>query len=202
MQDTLPIIAIIVIAYLMGSIPVGMLVARTKGIDLRRVGSGNIGATNVLRSVGRLPAIITLIGDSLKGILAVLLCRAVACGELYEGVTALAAVSGHIFSVFLGFRGGKGVATGFGVLLVYSPGVAAITLVVWLLTASLSRYSSLAAIVAYASLPVVFLLLHASLIKIVFAMVLAALIIFRHSGNIKRILNGTESRIGERIGSR
>ncbi|MDH4028025.1 MAG: glycerol-3-phosphate acyltransferase, partial [Nitrospirota bacterium] len=132
-------------AFVSGSIPFGVLFTRGKGIDLRNTGSKNIGATNVLRSAGKIPAVLTLICDMLKGAMPLVICRlvianmhgaphagapAAAMEDLWLGATGLAAVLGHMFPVFLSFRGGKGVATGFGVLLVYSPAVAGIMLLV------------------------------------------------------------------------
>jgi len=185
---------------MIGSIPFGVIVAKARGIDLRSVGSRNIGATNVLRTLGRLPAIITLLGDSLKGAIAVLLCRAIGEGELWEGITGISVILGHIYPIFLSFKGGKGVATAFGVLAVYSPQVAIITLIIWLAVAFSTRYSSLGAIVAYGALPIIFLLLDAHMINITFAIVIALLIILKHRENIKRLLEKREPKIGEMRG--
>lgn len=191
-------IFLIVIAYVIGSIPFGVLVAKSKNVDLKSSGSRNIGATNVLRTVGKLPALITLLGDSLKGAGAVLLCRAFAGGELWEGIAGIAAIAGHIYPVFLSFKGGKGVATGFGVMAVYTPLSACIALLIWALTALFSRYSSLAAITAYAALPIISVLLKDSGTKTIIAAVTALLIVSRHKDNIKRLLNAAESKIGEK----
>jgi glycerol-3-phosphate acyltransferase PlsY len=185
-------------AYIIGSIPFGILVAKRKGIDLQNVGSKNIGATNVLRSVGKGPAIITLLGDSLKGTSAVLLGRVVIGDEFWEGIMGIMAVLGHLFSVFLSFRGGKGVATGFGVFVVYSPVAALIALVIWMLTAFFTRYSSLAAITAFLSLPVLIALFDATVIKISFAILITFLIILKHRENIKNLIHGTEDKLGDR----
>lgn len=190
-------------AYLIGSIPFGLLIGKKMGIDLRASGSKNIGATNVLRTAGKLPALLTLIGDSLKGAIPLLLLRtmsgnAASGAEFWEGVIGLTAVIGHIFPVFLSFKGGKGVATGFGVIAVYSPVSAAVALLVWILVAALTRYSSLAAISAVLSLPFIYLLSGGSFIKIFFGILLAILIVLKHQQNIKKLVNGTESRIGEK----
>lgn len=202
MSDSLfsikPILYLLIpIAYIIGSIPFGILVAKAKGIDLQSVGSRNIGATNVLRTAGKLPAVLTVLGDSLKGAVLVMLCRVMNGGELLEGMTGISAILGHLYSIFLSFKGGKGVATSFGVLIAYSPLPALISIIVWILTALLTRYSSLAAITTFVSLPLVFILFNASEIKISFAVVLAILIILKHRDNIKRLLNGTETKIGE-----
>ncbi len=182
-------------AYIIGSVPFGILVARTRGIDLQKAGSGNIGATNVLRTIGKGPAVVTLLGDSLKGLAAVSLCRVLIGGDLWEGVIGITAILGHMHSIFLCFRGGKGVATGFGVLAIYSPLSALILITVWILTVLVTRYSSLAAIAAFLSLPLVFILLGDSGIKISFAIVLTFLIILKHRDNIKRLFEGTETKI-------
>lgn len=198
MAESHPLLYLLIpLAYIIGSIPFGVLIAKSEGIDLQSVGSRNIGATNVLRTAGKLPAVLTVLGDSLKGAVLVMLCRVMNGGELLEGMTGISAILGHLYSIFLSFKGGKGVATGFGVLIAYSPLPALISIIVWILTALLTRYSSLAAITTFVSLPLVFILFNASEIKISFAVVLAILIILKHRDNIKRLLNGTETKIGE-----
>jgi len=118
--------------------------------------------------------------------------------DLWLGIAGLAAVSGHMFSVFLSFRGGKGVATGFGVMLCYSPATAGLMLIIWILTAVVFRYSSLAALIAVAAMPVILVLLDASIIKIIIGVLIALLIIFKHIPNIRNLIAGTESRIGDK----
>ncbi len=194
-----PAVYLIPLAYIIGSIPFGVLIVRQRGIDLQAVGSKNIGATNVLRTAGKGAAVATLVGDSLKGAVAVMLGRLMTGSEIWEGALGIAAVLGHLYPIFLSFKGGKGVATSFGVLVPYSPFSALIALIVWIITALLTRYSSLAAIMACISLPVIFALLGASKIKISFAIVLAFLIILRHKSNIKRLIEGSENRIGEKV---
>lgn len=189
---------VIAFSYLLGSVPFGMVFARAKGVDLRSVGSGNIGATNVLRAAGRGPAVLTLLGDALKGAAAVALARALGLGAFNEGLAALAAVAGHDFSVFLRFRGGKGVATSLGAVLIYAPQAGILTAVLWLITVVLTRYSSLGAIVSFALLPVMMLLTGQAKQKAAFAAALAALLVLKHSGNIKRLVEGTERRVGEK----
>lgn len=189
---------VIAFSYLLGSVPFGMVFARAKGVDLRSVGSGNIGATNVLRAAGRGPAVLTLLGDALKGAAAVALARALGLGAFNEGLAALAAVAGHDFSVFLRFRGGKGVATSLGAVLIYAPQAGILTAVLWLITVVLTRYSSLGAIVSFALLPVVMLLTGQAKQKAAFAAALAALLVLKHSGNIRRLVEGTERRVGEK----
>jgi glycerol-3-phosphate acyltransferase PlsY len=188
-------------AYLIGSIPFGLIIGKLLGIDPRLSGSRNIGATNVLRTAGKLPALLTLFGDALKGATPIMIFKAVMGNtspgaELWEGVIGLTAVIGHIFPVFLSFKGGKGVATGFGVITVYTPLPALAVLLIWLSAALLTKYSSLAAICAVSSLPFIYLLSGVSFVKIFFGILLAILIVLKHKKNIKRLIDGTESKIG------
>ena len=193
-------------AFLMGSIPFGLIYTRGSGVDLRSTGSRNIGATNVLRSVGKVPAILTLLSDGLKGAAPVLICKyllsmsnpEISAGELWMSAVGLAAVLGHMFSVFLGLKGGKGVATGIGVVAAYSPPVSLILIGIWISVAIVSRYSSLAALTAVSSLPVIYMIQGESIIKISFAIILSALIIYKHTSNIKSLMSGTESKIGKK----
>ena len=189
---------LIVCAFLTGSIPVGVLVAKTKGVDLKRVGSGNIGATNVLRSLGKGPAALTLLGDILKGVFAVALGRYFEMGTFYEGLVGLSAILGHNFSVFLGFRGGKGVATSLGVLILYSPQTALITSIIWIVVVLTTKYSSLGALISFGLLPLNIVLFD-SKDKFPIALLVTLFILIRHSDNIRRLINGTERRIGERV---
>ena len=186
-----------VLAYLVGSIPFGVLITRALGLgDLRAIGSGNIGATNVLRTGNKGAAAATLLLDGAKGAVAVLLARHFA-GETAAMVAALAAFLGHLFPVWLGFRGGKGVATFLGVTLAlcWPAGLAACA--TWLATAVLFRFSSLSALVAAASAPL-WLLLFGRSDLVLLGLVLAALVFVRHHANIRRLLDGSEPRIGRR----
>lgn len=200
-------------AFLVGSIPFGILFTRGKGIDIRTVGSKNIGATNVLRTAGKMPAVLTLLCDILKGAAAVVICRValieivqpyhaadafLLIEDLWLGIAGLAAVMGHMFSVFLDFRGGKGVATGFGVMAVYSPAVGGTMLLIWLACAMIFKYSSLSALIAFISMPVLLFLFDASGIKIMLCSLLTFLIIYKHMSNIRNLIAGTESRIGKK----
>jgi len=185
-------------AFIMGSIPVGMLVAKAKGIDLKKVGSGNIGATNVLRSLGKGPAALTLIGDMLKGTLAVALGKYFGLGTFYEGIIGFSAILGHNFSVFLGFRGGKGVATSLGVFILYSPRTALITFVIWIAVVITTKYSSLGALISFGLLPLNIILFD-SKEKLPVALLVTLLILIRHTDNIQRLMKGTERKIGERV---
>ncbi len=196
---------LIPVSFLLGSIPFGIIFTKSRGIDIRSVGSRNIGATNVLRSAGKTPAILTLAGDILKGTAAVAICRIaiiktgqLQLEDLWLGIICLFAVLGHMFSVFLSFRGGKGVATGFGVLSVYSPIIAGIMLLIWMLTAIVFKYSSLSALIAFGSLPLLLLLSGASFTKIIIGLLLTVLIIYKHKSNIRDLISGAETKIGEK----
>jgi glycerol-3-phosphate acyltransferase PlsY len=187
-------------AYLLGSIPFGVLAARVRGgVDLRRVGSGNIGATNVLRAVGKGAAALTLLGDIGKGALPVALGRWLGAGPGVLAAIALAAVTGHLFPVFARFRGGKGVATTLGVVLAAMPAVGALLLLIWLAVAALWRYSSLAALTASALLPILTWLLDGRPAMLALSAALLALVTLRHRENIGRLLAGTEGKIGQRL---
>ena len=187
--------AVAVLAYLLGSVSFGLLAARLFGLgDLRAIGSGNTGATNVLRTGNRAAAALTLIGDAGKGAAAVLAARA-AVGADAAQVAALAAFLGHCFPLWHGFRGGKGVATFLGTLAALAWPVGLAACATWLAVAAAFRISSLAALVAAAAAPVAALLLgRADLAAI--AVALAALVAQRHAANIKRLAAGTEPRIG------
>jgi len=190
-------VLIFILAFLIGSIPFGIIIAKAKGVDLKKVGSGNIGATNVLRSIGKYPALLTLLGDVLKGTAAVALGRYFGLGPVFEGLVGLCAIVGHNFSLFLGFRGGKGVATSFGVLSFYSPQTALFTFIIWLLVVMTTKYSSLGALVSFGLLPLSIMFFdHKS--KIIIAMLITILIFIRHKDNIKKLISGTERKIGKR----
>jgi len=183
--------------FLIGSIPTGQIIARSRGIDLQQAGSGNIGATNVLRTTGRLPAFFTLIGDMIKGIMAVLLARYFEVGILYEGMIGIMAVLGHNFSIFLNFRGGKGVATSLGALIVYAPLAGLATIVLWLVTVLITRYSSLGAIISFSLLPLTVLLFDAKE-KLPISVLMSIILLMRHRDNIGRLIQGTESKVGKK----
>jgi glycerol-3-phosphate acyltransferase PlsY len=193
------VIGAMAISFLIGSIPIGLLIARSKGIDLRKVGSGNIGATNVLRAVGKEAALFTLLGDIAKGAVPVAIGKFLGLGVLDAGILGISAILGHNFSLFLKFKGGKGVATSIGVLLAFSPHVALFTITLWLLTARWTRYSSLSALVAFGLLPLSIYMLDYSKEKMIIAIAITVLIFIRHIANIKRLIQGTESKIGEKV---
>ena len=184
-------------AYLVGALPVGFLVARVFGVgDIRRHGSGNIGTTNVLRAAGWVPALLTLIGDVAKGYLAVAAAGALAGDAGAQAVAAVAAIIGNCWSVFLGFRGGKGVATGLGALLNLVPWAVAPAIPVWLAVAVTTRYVSLGSILGAACVPLGALFLGYGAPAMLAALAGAAIIIARHHDNIGRLLAGTERRLG------
>jgi len=186
-------------AYLIGAIPVGFLVARAAGgTDIRRAGSGTIGATNVLRTLGIGPAVLTLVGDIVKGYLAVTAARAIGIETWAATAGAVGAVAGNCWPVFLAFRGGKGVATGLGAFLALIPWAVAPAVGLWILVTALSRYVSLGSIVACVSLPVSAALLGYERHSAVAAAAVAAIIIWRHRENIVRLASGSERRLGER----
>jgi glycerol-3-phosphate acyltransferase PlsY len=202
MELTLPLIATL-LGYLIGSISFAVVVSRLMGLDdPRAYGSGNPGATNVLRSGNKKAAILTLMLDALKGFIPV--CAVVTFGAPYglgEGTAALvglAAFLGHLWPVFFGFKGGKGVATGAGMLLGLNPLLGVATLLSWVIVAYFTRYSSLAAIVAAVFAPFYQWLIWGFGPTTMVCAVLAVLLLWRHSGNIRKLLDGTESRIGQK----
>jgi glycerol-3-phosphate acyltransferase PlsY len=193
----LKVILLSALAFLLGSIPTGLLIARSRGIDLRNTGSGNIGATNVLRTAGRREALLTLLGDFLKGAIPVIAAGYYQTGTLYEGLIGVCAVLGHNFSIFLGFRGGKGVATSLGVLGIYSPQTGLATSIIWLMTVMLTKYSSLGALVSFGLLPLSMFVLD-SPEKMTASFFMSVLIFWKHRPNITRLLTGTEPKIGRK----
>ena len=189
------LILIATASYLLGSIPFGLVITRALGLgDLRQIGSGNIGATNVLRTGNRAAAAATLILDAAKGAVAVLLARALVGSDAAQ-VAALFAFLGHLYPIWLGFRGGKGVATFLGTLLALAWPVGLAACATWAVTAAVSRISSLSALVA-AGLAPVWLLIFGRGQMLALVVILAALVILRHGANIARLRAGTEPRIG------
>lgn len=184
--------------YLLGAVPFGLLIGWARGVDVRRLGSGNIGATNVLRVVGKAEAAGTLLLDGVKGAAPVLLARALTLGDGWAAAAGLAAFLGHCFPVFLRFRGGKGVATALGAVLAALPVVGLTALAVWLATALCFRYSSLAALAAAVSLPVTTAVREGGGPSLALTLLLAALIVVRHHANIRRLWRGEEQKIGQR----
>ncbi len=189
-------IALLVIAlgYFAGSIPTGVLLGRLAGIDVRSAGSGNIGATNVARTAGRTLGVLTLLGDGLKGLLPVLLTRALGLDARVVAATGLAAFCGHVFSIFLSLRGGKGVATGVGVLLGMAPAIVPIPITVFVVTMASSKIVSLSSILATLSAAVAVATFGYPSATALAAFAMAGLIVLRHRENISRLLAGTEPR--------
>jgi glycerol-3-phosphate acyltransferase PlsY len=196
-SPALILLLVAVASYLLGSIPFGVVITRALGLgDLRQIGSGNIGATNVLRTGNRTAAAATLILDAAKGGVAVLLARALVGPDAAQ-VAALFAFLGHLYPVWLKFRGGKGVATFLGTLLALAWPVGLAACATWAVTAAVSRISSLSALVA-AGLAPVWLLIFGRGQMLALVVILAALVILRHTANIARLRAGTEPRIGAR----
>ena len=190
-------------AYLLGAIPFGLLVVRgVTGRDIRQEGSGNIGAANVHRIAGPAVAVLVLSLDLVKGLVPVLLTRALAPGQ--PGVDALAvmtgvaAVAGHNWSVFLRGQGGKGIATSYGVLLALSPVAAAVAALVWVVVVLLTRYASLASLLGVLSVPVVMLARHELASNLFFGLVALVFGVYRHRSNIQRLLQGEERKLSFR----
>lgn len=185
-----------ILGYLLGSIPFGILIAWVFGLgNLREIGSGNIGATNVLRTGNKTAAVLTLVLDAAKGMAAVILARAI-FGETAALVAGFAAFVGHCFPVWLRFRGGKGVATFLGVLLAALPIAGLAACATWALTAVITRISSLSALAAAAASPL-WLYAFGGLGAAIMGAAMACLIFIRHATNIRRLIEGTEPRIGE-----
>ena len=205
-----PKIICVVISYLLGSIPFGYLFVKylfTSGEDVRQIGSGGIGATNVTRRAGVKGGLLTYVCDVAKGVAAVMLMRMVANDDYFWiGAAAIAAIIGHIFPIFLGFRGGKGVATGVGVYLALAPYSVLATLILWAAIVYFTRYVSLGSIIATAAVPIWTLLFYGWLFPsehlqalLIVAIAGCALIVATHHENINRLLHGTENKIGVRV---
>jgi acyl phosphate:glycerol-3-phosphate acyltransferase len=194
-SEVLPLLAVLLLGYLCGTIPFGLLLARAGGHgDIRNIGSGNIGATNVLRTGNKALAAATLVGDLLKGTIPVLVGRHFA-GDAGAMAAGAGAFLGHLLPVWLGFKGGKGVATYIGVLLGLAPVGVLVFAVAWLVVAYLTRYSSAAALTATVAVPIAYAFLgqptHA-----VFVALLSLIVWIKHGANIRRLIDGSESRIG------
>jgi glycerol-3-phosphate acyltransferase PlsY len=189
----------IILAYLAGSISSSILIARCLQLpDPRSLGSGNPGATNMLRTGSKKAAAFTLLGDLLKGLIPLLIARSLGFDLLLLCLMGLAAIIGHMYPIYYKFRGGKGVATSLGVLLGVNWILAIVWIVVWMSSAKLTGYSSLAALVATASLPIVAYFMHLPMIVIYLTSAIAILIIWRHQSNIRNLLTGKESKIGKK----
>ena len=194
-SDWLFILAAAAASYLLGSVPFGLLLARAKGMHIRSVGSGNIGATNVFRAVGKGLGLLTFFLDFLKGLLPVLAARHWFASDPAAILCGCAAIAGHMWTVFAGFRGGKGVATGAGVVMGIAPAAVGTGLICWGIVFGLSRYVSLASILTAAAVGVSGWLLYPGtrLVPATLSL-LAAMIIWRHRSNMQRLLQGNENR--------
>jgi glycerol-3-phosphate acyltransferase PlsY len=190
---------VLAVVYLIGSIPIGFLVARAAGgFDIRGKGSGNIGATNVLRTLGPVPAVLTLLGDVAKGYVAVRVAEVIGPEPTWGAFGAVLAIVGNCWPIFLHFKGGKGVATALGAFLALTPKAILLAMVVWIVLTAAFRYVSLASILACVALALGAWLFGYALMYAVAAACAAGLIVWRHHENVKRLLSGTERRLGER----
>jgi glycerol-3-phosphate acyltransferase PlsY len=197
-NSVFPLVAIIA-AYLLGSVPFAIISSKVFGLaDPRSYGSGNPGATNVLRSGNKKAALLTLIGDALKGWLAVFLAQQAELSSALIGLVALAVFFGHLFPIFLKFKGGKGVATAAGVLLALNPVLGLAVLATWLLVAYVSRYSSLAALIAAGLAPVYSALMNGVDGQFAVILLLGLALIAKHWQNLQRLMAGQESKIGSK----
>jgi glycerol-3-phosphate acyltransferase PlsY len=192
-------VLLILSGYIVGSVPTGLLVGRAFGVDVLKVGSGNIGMANVLRAAGKWPAALTMLGDMLKGFLPVVLARTLTDDTWVIAAVALAAVVGACWSVFLRMRGGKAVATGAGTTIGLALPVGLALFALWWIVALMSRYTSLAAIVLMIVTPFAFLLTGQPLPYVLYTVVGGALVLWKHRGNVRALLAGTERKFGERV---
>ncbi|MBI5317468.1 MAG: glycerol-3-phosphate 1-O-acyltransferase PlsY [Nitrospirae bacterium] len=191
--------AFAVVGYLLGAIPFGVVVSKALGLpDPRTVGSKNVGFTNVLRVSGTKAGVLTLLGDMGKGWLLGWAAMQWLTDESFIMVVAISPILGHLFSPFLGFKGGKGVATAVGAVLGLSPSIGLLVLLIWLGTVAIWRYSSAGALAAFSCLPVVAIVNEQRQEFLVFSLIVSGLIWFKHKDNIVRLWKGTESKIGQR----
>lgn len=188
---------LIVCAYLLGSISVGLLLAKMKGTDPRAVGSGNIGATNVMRAAGKTTGALTLVGDALKGFLPVAVAFFMGESKLIVAAVGLAAFLGHLFPIFLKFKGGKGVATALGVYLGLNPFAVLIAVIIFVFVLLKWRFVSLGSLIGVAVMPFLLYVLNAPGQYIYLVLIIGTLIFIKHKDNIRRLITGTESKIGD-----
>jgi acyl phosphate:glycerol-3-phosphate acyltransferase len=189
----------VAVGYIVGSTPFAFLLSRRRGIDLRRVGSGNVGASNVLRTSGVPAAVLAMSLDALKGSLAVLIAQLLASGPAVTVAAGFASVVGHVHPFWLGFRGGKGVATAAGVFTVLAPAALAIASAVFVLAVWITRYVSVGSLAAAVTLAVATILTDVPPIVAAGASITAALVAHQHRGNLSRLFAGTERRVGQRL---
>ena len=190
---------LLIFAYLLGSIPTGVILAKAFGnVDPRTLGSKNIGATNVFRTAGKKLGILTLLGDIWKGIIPVAIARGALDSYFWIGAIALAAFVGHLYPIFLKFKGGKGIATGLGVFLALSPLPAVLSLLIFGIVLYKWRFVSLGSLSATAAFPILLAMLNPHRIYIPFAIIVGMLIFYHHRENIQRLIAGKESKFGGR----
>ena len=200
----LSIALLIAFAYILGSVPFGLVIAKVfYRVDIRQHGSGNIGATNCLRTLGPIAGFLVLTADVLKALIPILIAQAVLSDSpdivpLMSVIVGLSAVIGHSYSIFLGFSGGKGMATASGIILALWPWAAPILVGIWLLVIALTRYVSLASIIVALTLPVLVAILYPSTVYIAFSLLVGLVVVYRHRSNISRLLAGTELKMGEK----
>ena len=187
---------LVLTAYLLGSVPTGYIVGSLAGVDVRKAGSGNVGATNVARVVGKRQGIFTLVADAAKGFIPVILALNLGLTPVATVFVGIAAFLGHLYPVFLRFRGGKGVATALGVFLGLAPAATVVLTVVFVVVLIATRFVSLSSMVAAASAPVVLWLLLYPRISIGMSFFIAVMIVLRHRENIQRLLSGAEPKCG------
>ncbi|MCX5913589.1 MAG: glycerol-3-phosphate 1-O-acyltransferase PlsY [Deltaproteobacteria bacterium] len=188
---------LILFAYFLGSIPTGVVLTKAfSNVDIRTQGSKNIGATNVYRTAGKKLGVLALLGDILKGVIPVVLARVTLESHFWIGAVALVAFLGHIYPIFLKFKGGKGAATGLGIFLALSPLPTALAAIVFVLVVFRWRYISLGSLTATAAVVVFLALLDSHKIYIPFAFIVAALIFYRHRENLERLMEGRENKFG------
>lgn len=196
-------LGLMLFAYLLGSLPFGLWISRLwAGINIREYGSGNIGVSNVLRTVGKVPALVVLILDAGKGLLPVLLAKQLVANETMWLVVGICAIIGHSLSIFIRFQGGRGVATAAGVLLGLSWQIVLVLLLVWVSTLMISRFISLSSILAAIALPISLVTFRYPPSYWILGAGLALFVIWRHRPNIQRLVSGTEYRIGEKAQKR
>ena len=189
-------IIVILCSYIIGSIPSGLILGKTFwNVDLREYGSKNIGATNAWRTLGKLPGFIVFVADLLKGMIGVYLGMLLVGTSTAMIIGGIVAIIGHSLSLFLKFKGGKGVATGLGVIIMLMPTVSAIVFIIWLVVVMLSKYVSLASIIAAICVPIFAFVLGMPFEFVAFGVVAALFVIYRHKSNIGRLMNGTENKI-------
>lgn len=187
-------ITLVIASYLLGSVPTGLLLGKALGVDIRASGSGNIGATNVYRTLGRNVGIATLLCDCLKGLIPVLAARWMGLPDIWVAAAGFAAFFGHVYTVFLRFKGGKGVATALGVFLGTSPAAVLIAMGVFALVIWKWRYVSLASITAAAAMPIVVAIIDQRPLITALTILIAAIVIWKHRENISRLKAGTENK--------